>query len=261
MEDVPSYMMRYLREPELMQIWLVGLWPAVPLCLSALYLILVFLAKKWMEGRSSMKLRPALIAWNTCLAVFSIIAFIQFTPSGLIHELLQGGFIHSVCLLKPFSDPELNFWTTLFILSKFVEFGDTFFLVFKKSPLTFLHVYHHVTVAMYTWFGGTDGSSVGHWFCAMNYGVHSVMYTYFMLKSLGVNLPSTVARSITILQLSQFIMGLVCIVVAAVRLWQGKECNTTETCAIVGLIIYGSYFVLFLNFFYHRYVKGRSKKD
>ena len=53
MQDVPSYMMRYLREPELTQIWLVRLWPAVPLCLSVLYLILVFLAKnlKEMDGR------------------------------------------------------------------------------------------------------------------------------------------------------------------------------------------------------------------
>ena len=257
MEDV----LRYLREPELTKIWLVGLWPAVPLTLSALYLILVYAGKKLMEGRNPMKLRPALIAWNTCLAVFSITAFIQFAPSGLIYEIAKGGFIHSVCLVEPLSIPQLNFWSTLFILSKFAEFGDTFFLVFKKSPLTFLHVYHHVTVAMYTWFGSTDRSSIGHWFCTMNYGVHSVMYTYFMLKSLGVTLPSVIARSITILQLSQFLMGLVCILVAAVRLWQGKECNTTKTCAIVGLTIYGSYFVLFLNFFYHRYIKQRPKKD
>ena len=208
-----------------------------------------------------MKLRPALTVWNTCLAAFSIVAFVSFTPSGLIYEILQGGFIHSVCLVKPFSTPELNFWATLFILSKFAEFGDTFFLIFKKSPLTFLHVYHHVTVALYAWFGGIDRSSIGHWFGAMNFGVHSVMYTYFMLKSLGVNLPLVFARSITILQLSQFFMGLLCIVVVAMRLWQGKECNTTETSTIVGLIIYGSYLVLFLKFFYHRYVKRRPKKD
>lgn len=208
-----------------------------------------------------MKLRPALIVWNTCLAAFSIIGFVRFTPSGVIYELLQGGFVHSVCLVKPLSTPILHFWSMLFILSKFAEFGDTFFLVFKKSPLTFLHVYHHVTVAMYTWFGGIDRSSIGHWFSAMNYGVHSVMYTYFMLKALGIGVPSVVSKSITTLQLSQFFVGLVCVVLAAVRLWQGKECNTTETCAIIGLIIYGSYLVLFLNFFYRRYVKPRHKKD
>ena len=252
---------RYLKELELTKIWLVGLWPAVPLGLSALYLILIYVTKKWMDKRKPMRLRVPLIAWNTCLAVFSILAFIGFTPSGLLYELGQGGFVHSVCLVKPFSAPELNFWSSLFILSKFVEFGDTFFLVFKKSPLTFLHVYHHVTVAMYTWFGGSERSSVGHWFCAMNYGVHSVMYTYFMLKALGINVPSVIARSITTLQLSQFFMGLLCILVVSVRLWQGKECNTTVTCAIVGLIIYGSYVVLFLNFFYHRYVRPRPKKE
>ena len=260
MEDVLSYI-RYLREPEPTKIWLVKLRPTGPLRLSALYLILIYAAKTWMEGRNPMKLRPALIAWNACLAMFSIIAFVQFAPSGLIYEILKGGFVHSVCLIKPFSTPELNFWSTLFILSKLAEFGDTFFLIFKKSPLTFLHVYHHVTVAMYTWFGGTDGSSIGAWFGSMNYGVHSVMYTYYMLKALGINVPSVVTKSITTLQLSQFFMGLVCIVVVAVRLWQGKECNTTATCAIVGLIIYGSYFALFLNFFYQRYIKRKPKKD
>lgn len=253
---------RYLRDPELTKIWFVGLWPAVPLALSLLYLVLIYLAKKWMEKRNPMKLKSALIVWNTCLALFSIIAFVQFAPAALIYELGHGGFIHSVCLVRPFSTPQLNVWCSLFVLSKYVEFCDTFFLIFKKSPLTFLHVYHHMTVAMYAWFGAVDRSSVGNWFGSMNYGVHSVMYTYFALKALGVKLPSVIAKSITALQLSQFFMGLLCIVVAAVRLRLGKECFTTETCVVVGLIIYGSYLVLFLNFFYRRYIiKSKPKKE
>ena len=178
----------YVKDPELTKPWLIGYWPTIPLSLSALYLLMVYLLKRWMEGRKPMKLRTPLIVWNACLATFSVVTFIRFAPPGLLKELTSGGFIHSVCLVTPFSTPELNLWSTLFILSKFIEFGDTFFLIFRKSPLTFLHVYHHVTIAVYTWFGGTDRSSIGHWFCAMNYGVHSIMYTYFLLKVIGVRL-------------------------------------------------------------------------
>ena len=251
----------YLKDIELSQKWLNGYWPTVPVSFSGLYLLLIYLLKQWMHTRKPMKLKPQLILWNACLATFSIIAFVQFAPSGLLYELVNGGFVHSVCLVKPFSTPTLNLWSNLFILSKFVEFGDTVFLVLRKSPLTFLHVYHHVTVAVYTWFGGTDHSSIGHWFCAMNYGIHSLMYTYFMLKALGVNLPLFVAKSITSLQLCQFTMGLVCIVLATARLLLGKDCNTSITCATVGLIIYGSYLALFMNFFYDRYIKVKPKKE
>ena len=114
----------------------------------------------------------------------------------------------------------------------------------------FLHVWHHLTVAIYAWFGGVDRSSLIHWFIVMNLVVHSIMYTYFMLKGLGVNVPSFVARVITSLQLAQFAMSLLCIVVAGLCLWFGEECYTTKEMIMIafGSVTYGSYFLLFLNF-------------
>ena len=250
----------YLQDPELSRIWLAGYWPAAPLCLGALYLLLVFLSKQYMDMKEPIKLKIPLIIWNTSLAVFSVVSFVQFAPSALLNELAKGGFIHSVCLVKPISTPSMTLWSSLFILSKILEFGDTLFLIMRKAPLTFLHVYHHLTVAIYAWFGGVDRSSMIHWFIAMNLAVHSVMYTYFMMKGFGINVPSVVAKTITSLQLAQFFMGLVCILVAVVRLWHGKECNSTKENIIFGSVIYGSYLVLFLNFFYYRYFKTKSKK-
>ena len=250
----------YLSDPALSSLWLVSYWPTVPLCLSALYLLLVYLLEWWMRKRDPIKPKTLLIVWNTSLAVFSVVGFAQFAPSGLLNELAKGGFIHSVCLINQFSTPTVSLWMSLFILSKFVEFGDTFFLILRKAPLTFLHVYHHVSVALYSWFGGTTRSSLGHWFMSMNFAVHSVMYTYFTMKVFGINVPSVVAKTITSLQLAQFFVGLVCVLVAAVRLWRGEVCNSTKECILLGLIIYGSYLVLFMNFFYHRYIKPKAKK-
>ena len=254
-------MFEYLTELELTDRWLSGGWPVVPVGLSGCYLLLVFLLKKWMNKRPPIKSKPLIILWNTCLAVFSITGFVKFAPSALIQELASGGFVHSVCLINAFATPTLNLWMSLFIISKFVEFGDTVFLLLRKAPLTFLHVYHHVSVAIFTWYGSTSRSSVGHWFAAMNFAVHSFMYTYFMLKGFGLNVPSVVAQIITSLQLAQFFMGLTVVVVSAVRLWQGEVCNSAIDFTLFGLVIYGSYLILFINFFYHRYIKPKPKKN
>ena len=252
-------MFSYFTDPALAG-WLISGWPLAPLALSLLYLLLLFVFKRSMEKREPLNLKTALILWNTCLAVFSIVAFVKFAPSAVLNDLARGGFIHAVCLVKPFPTETLTFWMSMFIVSKFVEFGDTIFLVLRKAPLTFLHVYHHVTVAIYGWFGGTDRSLLGHWFLSMNFFVHSIMYTYFALKGFGVRVPSVVAKAITTLQLLQFTMGLVIIVASGVRLKLGEECNSTMECTLFGLGIYGSYLVLFLNFFYHRYIKIKPRK-
>lgn len=44
-----------------------------------------------------------------------------------------------------------GFWTTMFVLSKVPELGDTIFIVLRKQPLIFLHWYHHATVLVYSW--------------------------------------------------------------------------------------------------------------
>lgn len=250
----------YLTDP-LLANWLDGGWPIAPLGVGVAYLLILFLLKQWMDKREAIKPKTPLILWNTCLAVFSIIAFVKFAPSAVLTGLAKGGFIYSVCLVKPFSTETLVFWMSMFIISKFIEFGDTIFLVLRKAPLTFLHVYHHLTVAIYGWFGGTDRSLLGHWFLSMNFGVHSIMYTYFMLKGFGVNVPSVVAKAITSLQLLQFLMGLLVILISGVHIWYGYECNSTMACTVFGLVIYGSYLLLFSNFFYHRYIKSKPKKE
>ena len=253
-------MLAHLQDSELSKSWLVGYWPGLPLCFGAGYLLMVFGSRQWMKDKAPIKPKIPLIAWNTALALFSIIALVQFAPSALLSEIRNGGFVHSVCLVKPFSTPTLTLWSTLFILSKIVEFGDTLFLTLRKAPLTFLHVWHHLTVAIYAWFGGVDRSSQIHWFIAMNLAVHSIMYTYFMLKGFGINIPSFIAQVITSLQLGQFAMSLLCIVVAGLSLRFGEECYTTKEMVAFGSVIYGSYFLLFLNFFYHRYIAPKPKK-
>nr|WRJ69915.1 Elongation of very long chain fatty acids protein [Oceanusvirus sp.] len=92
-------------------------------------------------------------------------------------------------------------------LSKFYEFVDTALLVAKKKRPSFLHLYHHATVAFPTWclmFRAVPGGPA--YFCAaINSAVHVVMYTYFFATGIGYR-SKTVRPWITAVQIFQFVM-------------------------------------------------------
>lgn len=231
----------------------------VPVIASAIYLLVIFFGKKWMADRTRYNLKTALVVWNLLLSVFSTVGFLVFLPP-IIQDLRQNGYIYVVCHSRISTTPHLSFWAFLFVWSKIFEFGDTIFIVLRKTPLSFLHWYHHVTVLLYSWYGLATRNTGGHWFATINLGVHAVMYTYYMLKAMGFRIPSTVAKSITILQLTQFVIGLALVFTALWLRWKEIPCGINATHIRAGLIMYGSYFILFLNFFYRRYVKVLKKK-
>ena len=240
--------------------WLTG-YSAVSICVSAVYLALVYLGRRWMASRPAFDLRRLLVMWNSGLAVFSILGFSTVFPF-LAENLFENGYRSSVCRAwlhgRPGSAPA-QLWCLLFLLSKTVELGDTAFVVLRKTPLNFLHWYHHVTVYVYCgWFSssGTAGeSAITFWFGTTNYFVHSVMYSYYTLKAAGVWVPRSVAKLVTILQLAQFVLGVVSIFTAFLQKASGIDCDAPYGFLYAGLVMYISYFILFLNFFRQRYLK------
>ncbi|KAI5644009.1 GNS1/SUR4 family domain-containing protein [Phthorimaea operculella] len=160
-------------------------------------------------------------------------------------------------------DKVSGFWTWMFVLSKLPELGDTVFIVLRKKPLIFLHWYHHITVLLYTWYSFTEYTSSARWFVVMNYCVHSVMYTYFALVSMGKYPPKMMAMTITLLQLTQMIVG------CFINVWAHNYLVSAppNTCGIsqinikLSMAMYFSYFVLFAQFFYKAYLapKGISQ--
>ena len=224
-----------------------------------LYLVVIFSGKKWMAGRPPFDLRAALTVWNTMLAVFSTTGFLVMGPS-LIQHIMDEGFIHTVCNSRINEVPLLSFVTFLFVFSKLLELGDTVFIVLRKTPLSFLHWYHHVTVLLYCWYGLGTRNAAGHWFISINLGVHSVMYSYYMFKAMGFRISPSIAKSITILQLLQFLVGLVLLFTGVWLKWGGQTCAMNEVHIKAGFVMYGSYFLLFMNFFYQRYIKPSPKK-
>ncbi len=232
----------------------------VPYIACGFYLLAVYLGTSWMSARKPYSFRLLLVLWNLILSVVSIMGAYVLVPD-LWRYFVERGYLNTVCTTAIHEKPMLSFWSLLFVVSKIFEFGDTFFIVVRKTPLHFLHWYHHVTVCIFSWYSLSLRSAASHWFCAMNFVVHSVMYSYYLLKALKISIPTIVATGITLLQLVQFVLGFAVTVAATQQYMSGRQCFTDAYHLTLGLVIYGSYFLLFSRFFYQKYLVKPTRKD
>lgn len=225
--------------------------------LSAAYVVLIYAGQKIMEGRKPFCFDVPLFLWNTGLALFSLLGFVRMTPEWL-WSWKENSFVYSVCTAS-YAQGVTGFWTEQFAMSKVLELLDTAFIVLRKRPLLFLHWYHHVTVMIFTWHAYKDHTASGRWFIWMNYGVHALMYAYYALRALRLRLPKAIAMMVTVLQISQMIMG-IAIGVTVYRVKKsGEHCQQTWENLGLCFLIYFTYFLLFCNFFYHAYLKRNNR--
>ncbi|CAD6195446.1 unnamed protein product [Caenorhabditis auriculariae] len=226
---------------------------------SVAYVVLIFGGQKLMESRKPFALDGPLFVWNSVLAIFSILGFVRMTPEWLWSWHGDGNsFTYSVCTAS-FAQGVTGFWTEQFAMSKVAELIDTAFIVVRKRPLIFLHWYHHVTVLVYTWHAYKDHTASGRWFIWMNYGVHALMYSYYALRALKMRLPKQIAMIVTVLQISQMVMGVIIGVTVYRVKAAGGACQQTYENLALCFTIYFSYFLLFCNFFYHAYLKRNNR--
>ena len=181
--------------------WSLSIWCA------AVYLLVIYSGRSFMEKRPKFDIRPALVLWNTILAIFSIFGAARTVPEA-IFAVRHHGWDFSVC-----DSSYTGLWTCLFALSKVYELGDTLFIVLRKQRLIFLHWYHHVTVLIYCWYSYSERIGPGRWFMVVNYSIHACMYSYYALKALQIKLPRFIPFTITTMQIIQvrgwplFILG------------------------------------------------------
>lgn len=67
----------------------------------------------------------------------------------------------------------------------------------------------------------TEYTAPARWFIAMNFTVHSAMYSYYALKAMCVRVPRFISMAITVAQLAQMVAG------CAVNLWAYQVRETT----------------------------------
>lgn len=225
----------------------------IPVLINLVYIASVFGLRHVMQSRDPFSLKRLLVIWNIALAVFSIVGTLRVVPF-VLSFLLKHGF-HESCCVEPVVNGVYGCWCWLFILSKVPELGDTVFVVLRKQKLIFLHWFHHSSVLLFVWISNSDDFSIGGYFIAMNFMIHSLMYTYFAMKALGVRMPRVFAMVITLSQVVQMIFGLFLTIYAVNEKRNGRPCATSDLTSNVSLVLYGTYLILFLNFFVRSYAQ------
>lgn len=225
------------------------------------YLCLVWLGMRVMESRKPFELKWPLAVWNLLLAVFSWIGVSRTVPH-LFMLLGTAGFDYSVCrnAFNACGHGPVGLWIVLFIMSKFFELIDTAFLVLRKKPVPFLHWYHHCTVLLYCWHAYLLEAPTGFHFSALNFSVHAVMYLYYFLAAVAK--PPKWGRAVTVLQLSQMVIG-IAVTLRHLHLMYGglAHCDGYIPNLTGALMMYASYFLLFAKFFVDRYCLKRRPTD
>ncbi|ELT88011.1 hypothetical protein CAPTEDRAFT_126391 [Capitella teleta] len=232
-----------------------------PICLwfGGAYVLLVKWGQWFMKDKERFNLRIPLALWSGALAVFSITGTVRSAPE-LYDAVFNQGFRYSVCNPRYFLDGPSAFWSFVMLYSKFVELGDTAFIILRKQPLIFLHWYHHTTVMCYGTYSYGQLVATGRWYVVMNYAVHSVMYTYYTLKALRFHIPKQISMLITTSQILQMVVGIITNFAGLYYLKYSQNCRTSIENISLAFAMYTSYFILFAHFFYTVYVKSRPSK-
>ncbi|XVF68119.1 hypothetical protein PTKIN_Ptkin10aG0177600 [Pterospermum kingtungense] len=119
----------------------------------------------------------------------------------------------------------LFFWAYIFYLSKIVEFMDTLLIILSNSMkrLSFLHVYHHSMVVIMCYVCLESAQSSFSMVMVTNCVVHLVMYTYYLMCTLGIR-PKW-KKMVTDFQLMQFWASFIVMVMLVFYHFTGPGCS------------------------------------
>ncbi|KAL9707693.1 hypothetical protein quinque_011211 [Culex quinquefasciatus] len=232
--------------------------PLPVLSIAAFYLLFVLqLGPRWMQHRKPFDLQWLLIAYNAAQVLSSLALCIQPLFLGGV------GLLFSIsCNDAPVvdTDLQLTIWkgTWWYLVLKLVELLDTVFFVLRKkqNQVSFLHVYHHTIMAVFTWgylkyLPGIQGAFLG----VLNTYVHVVMYSYYLIAALGPRYQRFLwwKRYLTTLQLAQFGIMLVYLLLIV-----SFQCSVPRSLSFFFIGNVAIFLVLFCNFYRKAYTKNQA---
>jgi GNS1/SUR4 family len=182
--------------------------------------------------------RYSIIFHNAGLAVFSAITAYNTWVVTWEHYM-SNGFYAIYCDLDGtfWNESRFGSWAYIFYLSKYYEFVDTWILILKGKDASFLQVYHHTGIAFIMWCAVASQSSWLLFVVFLNSAIHTLMYTYFCVKSIAPKTEIKVAKYLTMAQICQFLIGIACTLPIFIL---GHKCDTQSSrVALACLHIYG----------------------
>ncbi|CAG7730025.1 unnamed protein product [Allacma fusca] len=226
----------------------------------ALYLSAIYFGKKWMKDRPAYKLTLPLFFWNLSLSIFSIVCTVRGIPEGLFYLSKPDGMYSAVCIGLP-HNYATSFWGLVFLLSKFLELGDTAFIILRKQKLITLHWFHHAATLSIFWMGYEYYETAGR-LAFINAFVHSFMYFYYALKALKVKIPKKASQALTTLQIAQLAFGVYMGFFMLHLMARGRPCRMHVETIILGGSVIAIFLVLFIQFYRDSYsVVVKHKKQ
>lgn len=236
----------------------------LPFTCLTLYVAMLLFQGKIHQIIGTVRPKWLIALWNSWLSIFSLVGAIVTIRTLLVgpHGILTEGWYPSLCGDAQYGFGYTGLFVFLFIYSKLFELFDTYWMVIGARNVICLHWYHHITVLLYCWHAYSVRTSIGLWFIAMNYLVHAVMYFYFFMSQVGgycFNVIRKFKGAITILQILQMFVGMTVCAVGLAFHSSGCKCNRMN--ALFGILMYTTYFVLFMKLFCDSQCQRRNSKQ
>lgn len=226
----------------------------------SLYLLVVTMGPRVMAPLKPLEMGRFLVVYNFAMVALASYIFV------LVSTIIIGDGFSFVCdtvdntLAGKYGSTliyEAGWW---FMFMKIIEFSDTVFFILRKkfSHVSFLHVYHHSTMAVISWVGFKfvpGGQTI--MYPLVNSFIHIVMYTYYGMAAMGPHMQKYLwwKRYLTMLQISQFFL---LIGQTALNAW--SSCDFPKIFSYTVVVYTFSILVLFLNFYYKAYIRPHKTK-
>ncbi|WWD18240.1 hypothetical protein CI109_102690 [Kwoniella shandongensis] len=251
------------------------------------YLLIIFGGRELMKSRKPFKLTVPFQVHNVYLTLGSGL-LLALMIEEILPLFLKHGFFWSICNPKAFT-PRLVTYYMINYYIKYVELIDTVFLVLKKKPLAFLHVFHHAATAILCYTQLQGETSVQWVVITLNLLVHVIMYYYYYATAGGAKI--WWKKYLTSMQITQFVIDLFIVYFASTflfsyrfahnqyprllspispstynhfastytRLPSAGDCAGSEGAALFGCGLLTSYLFLFIAFYKATYKKVAAK--
>jgi len=240
-------------------------WTAVSTAVVS-YLAIVFGLREFMKDMPPLSLRKFFRVHNAFLSVSSL-ALLALMMEEILKLWYYVGPYEAFCAPASWTR-RLEFYYMINHCLKFVEFLDTVFLVLKKRPLSFLHVFHHSTTAILT-FAQFEARFSGSWsVICLNLAVHVVMYYYYFATAGGANI--WWKKHLTTMQIVQFVFDIFLFGFGmyqhfAFTYWPYLphlgDCAGDAKFAVFGCALIASFLGLFANFYLQTYMKTGGDRN
>ncbi|KAH8339915.1 hypothetical protein KR067_002544, partial [Drosophila pandora] len=240
---------------------LFGVLPAT-LIVSVYLMVVLRWGPQFMAGRKPYNLKKAMLAYNLFQVLMNSSLFIM-----AFYYLFVKHTYDFRCMIIPWDHPDKQVERLMsysYYLNKILDLMDTVFFVLRKSnkQITVLHVYHHALMVIATpivnhlYGPGGQYATMG----TLNLFVHAVMYAYYFAAALYPQMKNKLwwKKYITKLQMVQF---MILLGQSILTVWLNPSCTVPMPIQYIQLAVASSMMVMFGNFYYHTYVKVKSKSE